>query len=189
MMASGAGNPKNRLLLKGFSTILIITACILLAASQLGADAVFKSAGEIKMSKIKKYPAPLILVNVPLKIMDVPESWRNAELVVKTIVAFYTGDKSNVEGYGIGQITKPQALENGSFQGVVYVSIYEGTGNVTGNYDTISVAVARRENECMILGYGCNIEGKGCPGNMSGIADNVMQCSDPIYPFPTGVSD
>jgi len=162
----------------GLLAILIIIVCIFFASSLSLADPILAQSGldKLKVQKLHKFPSWLVLVSVPLKIIDVPEPWRNSELVVESAVYFLLpGPGEKAVGYSLGQVIKPQALKNGSFQGVIYVPINEGTGDVTGRYYTLSIAVAKRGNECKILGFGCNFDGKGCEATaLMGAVDMVI---------------
>ena len=147
------------ILAKGFSTILIIAACIFFVNSQGVADPILKSVGTLKASKIKKFQAPIITVSVPIQIMDLPEPWRDADLVVMAEAVFYSKGvdwNGPAEGVTFGRVIKSQPLKNGSSQGMVLVPLYELQGVITGQYITLSMVLAKRGDQCKVLGVGWN---------------------------------
>ena len=117
MICSNAGNLKNRLLSKCFLTILIIAVSVFLVTSQGAADPIFKSAGDLKLSKIKKFKFPVVTVKVPIQISDLAMPWHGADLVAGALVIFFQqGSSEVVKGMALGQTIKLQSLTSGSSQ-------------------------------------------------------------------------
>jgi hypothetical protein len=191
-MHSEGDNPKSKLLAKWFPTILIIVICIFLSTSQGSAGPVFKSAGKLKAFKKKKLKAPIVMVSVPVKIMNLPDPWRDADLVVKAETIFYVkGSDWNVGATGVafGRTIKSQPFKNGSSQGTVLVPLYGLQGTITGQYITLSMVLAKLGDQCKVLGIAWNFpSGTGGPSTeqkefFESLVDYVETCDDTVAPF------
>ncbi|MCP3900521.1 MAG: hypothetical protein GY707_12490 [Desulfobacteraceae bacterium] len=157
MICSDGDNLKSKLLAKWFPTILIIVTCIFLATSQGSTDPILKSVGKLKAFEKKKYKAPIVTVSVPVKIMNLPEPWRDADLVVMANVIFYAKGKSwttGMTGFVAGMVIKSQPFKNGSSQGMVNIPLYELQGAVTGQYITGCYVLATLGDQAKVLGTG-----------------------------------
>ncbi len=173
MMRSGKDTLKSRLLAKWFSTVLIIVICIFLTISQGSAGPIFKKADKLKAFQKKQFKAPIIMANVPVKIMDLPEPWRDADLVVAVNVVFYSksgGWSGGMKGYAVGRTIKSQPLKSGSTQGMVHVSLYDLHGYTTGQYVTVSMVMAKLGDQCKILGFGWNF-----PSDSGGLPPEIKE--------------
>ena len=118
----------------------------------------FKAIDISKLGGLKVLETGVVNLHVPLKIMDLPAQWRDADLVVDAFVIFVVGNQPG--GICTGRKVKSQVLSNGSYQGTVTVPANELTGGTGNDYMAVAAALARKGDECMLLGLGCG--GQGC---------------------------
>ncbi len=192
MICSGGGNLKNKFLSKWFSAVLIIVICFLFTISQGSADPILKSVGTLKASKIKKFKVPIITVNVPIQIMNLPEPWRDADLVVMAEAVFHSKEfdwNGKAKGITFGRVIKSQPFKNGSSQGMVHVPLYELQGVITGQYLTLSMVLAKLGDQCKVLGVGWYFP-SGTGGfsteqkkSLENLVDMVMPWNETMTPF------
>jgi len=111
-------------------------------------------------------------VRVPVNVQNMPANWRQADLVVVFNALFRsgggapggnrpwidlstgTGSDDGLAGAARGQVTRAGLLQNGSYDGVVVVPSSELYGVVTNDMVVMTVAVAKKGNECLALGLG-----------------------------------
>ncbi len=160
--------------------ISAITLFIFISGSQSTAKkgVSYKEIGQLKSKPKIQLTTPLVMVTTPIQIKNLAPSWRDAELIVESM-AYFVSEKGPV-GYSIGKVSKPNALTNGSYQGTVKVSASEVHGDVTNMYVTISVALARKGDQCKVLGFGCH--GIGSGGSSDCISDEVL-ITDAARPY------
>lgn len=138
--------------------------------------------GKIKSRPKTRVAAPLVQVSTPIRIKNMPASWRTADLVVESMAVFWSEDKGMV-GYSIGRTSIPRALRRGAYRGTIKVSANEFHGDATGAYIVYSAVIARKGKQCMVLGIGCKGVGKsGCrPGTLN-VSDKVRPYTYPFLP-------
>lgn len=149
---------------KFFLIILAIVGSVFVAAlpsiAGQGPKLDFKNISSLKGKPVVQMQAPIVMVTVPVEIKDMALPWRNADLVVEAIVMF--GDNnSNIVGYAIGKRTVSNAFSSGNYQGVINVPVKELHGDITNMSGTISIALAKRGNECKVLGLGLQSSSSG----------------------------
>jgi len=136
-------------------------------------------------------------VRVPVSVQNMPVNWRESDLVVAFGAEFRsgggngpwidlsgsTGNSEFPAGFSRGQVTRTGFLQNGSYDGVIAVPSNELYGVVTNDMVVISIAVARRGSECLMLGIGCYTEGSGECLEMPTSQFCVFECSDDDFAF------
>ncbi len=138
-------------------------------------------------------PITNLTVRVPINVKNIPANWRQADLVVGYTAIFNSGDDEDNDqfdslnvnsgvypfvGASTGQVTRSDLFLNGSYQGFIAVPSSEFYGIMTNDLVVMSIAVARKGNECLALGIGCYAEGGGeCP-EASTFQYVVYECSD-----------
>ena len=147
-----------------FLIILVAVSSVFVTASQSiagqGQKLDFKKISSLKGKPIAQMATPIVVVTVPVEIKDMASPWRDADLVVEAIVMF--GDNnSNIVGYAIGKRTVSNAFSSGNYQGVINVPVKELHGDITNLSGTMSMALAKRGNECKVLGLGLQSSSSG----------------------------
>ncbi|GEM_PF-5739214 len=192
MAFNGQFKLKKRLFARCLLTFSIAAVCIFSINSKCAADLIFKSSDKFKAQKTKKYDAPIINVSVPVQIVDLPVSWRGADLAVMAEVFFYKKGaawQKGIKGCSFGRVIKTRPFTNGSSQGMVHVPLYKLKGVITGQYVTIAMVLAKLGNQCKLLGFGMNfpsVSGGLDPDvkeNLNGLINGVGPWNDKLVPF------
>jgi hypothetical protein len=145
--------PRAKFFLIIFAIVSYVFVAALPSIAGKGAKLDFKKISSLKGKPIVQMSTPIVMVTVPVEIKDMASPWRNADLVVEALVMFGDQD-SNIVGYAIGKRTVSNAFSSGNYQGTVKVPVKELHGDITNMSGAISVALAKKGNECKVLGLG-----------------------------------